>query len=161
MEQRVVAGFRRGHADRAFATVVVVRADVAGFRFAEVRQAVEVRPVFQAWQFRPAVVVHGVAADVAHAVDQRRTTQALAATAFHTTAVHVWLGIGFVGPVVATALQWECQRRRHLRAEVETVVRAARFEQQDGDACVFSQTGRQGVTGRAGTDDDVIEYLGH
>ncbi|MNQ61744.1 hypothetical protein D3C85_760650 [compost metagenome] len=161
VEQRVVAGFRRGHADRAFATVVVVRADVAGFRFAEVRQAVEVRPVFQAWQFRPAVVVHGVAADVAHAVDQRGATQALAATAFHATAVHVWLSIGFVGPVVATALQRERQSGRHLRAEVETVVRAARFEQQDGDAGVFGQTGRQGVTGRAGTDDDVVEFLGH
>jgi hypothetical protein len=51
VEQRVVAGFRRGHADRAVAAVVVVGADVAGFGFAEIRQAVEVGPVFQAWQF--------------------------------------------------------------------------------------------------------------
>ncbi|MCY1455645.1 hypothetical protein D9M71_727910 [compost metagenome] len=141
--------------------MVVVRADVAGFRFTEIRQAVQVRPVLKAWQFCPAVVVHGVAADVAHAVDQRGTAQALAATALHATTVHVWLWIGFVGPVVATALQRERQGGRHLCAEIGTVVRAACFEQQDGDACVFGQTGRQGVTGRAGTDDDVVEFLGH
>lgn len=40
VEQWVVASFRRGHADRAFAAVVVVRADIAGFGLAEVRQAV-------------------------------------------------------------------------------------------------------------------------
>ena len=161
VEQRVVARLWRGHADRAVATVVVVRADVAGFRFTEVRQAVEVRPVFQTWQFRPAVVVHRVATDVAHAVDQRGAAEAFAATALHPTTVHVWLRIGFVRPVVATTLQRERQRGRHLRAEVKTVVRAACFEQQNGDAFVFSQTGRQGVTGRAGTNDDVIEFLGH
>lgn len=161
VEQRVVAGFWRGHADRTFATVIVVRADVAGFSLAEIRQAVQVVPVFKTWQFGPVVVVHRVAADVAHAVDQRRTTQALAATAFHPATVHVWLWIGFVAPVVATTLQRERQSGRHLRAEVCTVVWTACFEQQDGDAFVFSQTGRQGVTGRAGTDDDVIEFLGH
>src|SRR5471030_1298157 len=93
VEQRVVAGFWRGHADRAFAAVVVVRADVAGFGLAEIRQAVQIAPVFQPRVFRPAVVVHGVTTDVAHAVDQGRTTQALATTAFHTAAVHVRLGI--------------------------------------------------------------------
>ena len=161
VEQHVVPGFGRGHADRTIATVVVVGADIAGFGFAEVRQAVQVRPVFEARVFRPAVVVHRVTADVAHAVDQGRTAQALAAATFHATVIHVWLWIGLERPVVATPLQRECQRRRHLRAEVETVVRAACFKQQHGDALVFSQTGRQGVTGRAGTNDDVIEFLGH
>ncbi|MOA13089.1 hypothetical protein D3C78_1331210 [compost metagenome] len=161
MEQRVIASLWRGNADRAFATVVVVRADVAGFGFTEVRQAVQVGPVFQAWQFCPAVEVHGVTADVAHAVDQRRATQALAATAFHPAAVHVRLRVGLVGPVVAAALQREGQGGRHLGTEVEAVVGATGFQQQYGDAGVFGQAGRQGVTGRAGTDDDVIEFLGH
>lgn len=40
VEQRVVASLGRGHSYRAFATVVVVRADVAGFGLAEVWQAV-------------------------------------------------------------------------------------------------------------------------
>ena len=161
VEQRVVARFRRGHADRAVATVPIVGADVAGFGFAEIRQAVQVGPVFQARQLRPVVVVHGVAADVAHAVDQGRTTQALAAPAFHPAAVHVWLWIGFVGPVVAAALQRESQGGWHLGAEVEAVVRATGLQQQNSDAFVFGQTGRQGVTGRAGTHNDVIVFLGH
>ncbi len=160
-EQRVVAGLGRGHADRAIATVEVVGTDVTGFGFFEVRQAVGVRPVFEAGQLGPAVVVHGVAADIAHAVDQRRPTQALAAPAFHATVVHVWLGIGLVSPVVATALQWKGQGGRHLGTKIQAVVRAAGFEQQYGDASVFGQARGQGVTGRAGTNDDVIEFLGH
>ncbi len=77
MEQRVVAGLRRGHADRAVAAMVVVGTDVPGFRLAEVRQAVEVAPVLEARLLGPAVEVQGVAADVAHAVDQRGAAQAL------------------------------------------------------------------------------------
>jgi len=161
VEQRVVTGLWRGHADRAFAAVIVVRADVAGFGFAEVREAVEVGPVFQAWQFRPAVEVHGVATDVAHAVDQRRATQALATATFHAAAVHVRLRVGLVGPVVAAALQREGQGGGHLGAEVEAVVGATGFQQQYGDAGVLGQASRQGVTGGACSDDDVIEFLGH
>lgn len=161
VEQRVVARFWRGHTDRAIAAVPIVRADVAGFGLAEIRQAVQVGPVFQAWQFCPAVVVHRVATDVAHAADQGRATQALAATTFHAAAVHVWLWIGLVGPVVATALQWEGQGGWHLGAEVEAVVGATGFQQQDCDAFVFGQTGRQGVTGGAGTHNDVVVFLGH
>ncbi|MNH15208.1 hypothetical protein D3C79_748170 [compost metagenome] len=140
--------------------MVVVGADVAGFRLAEIRQAVQVGPVFQAWQFGPAVEIHGVAADVAHAVDQRRATQALAAATFHAAAVHVRLRVGLVGPVVAAALQREGQRGWHLGAEVHAVVRATGLEQQDSYAFVFGQAGRQGVTGRAGTDDDVVIFHG-
>ncbi len=71
VEQRIVARLGRGHADRTFTTVVIIRADVAGFGLAEVRQAIEVAPVFETWLLGPAVVVHRVAADIAHAVDQR------------------------------------------------------------------------------------------
>lgn len=42
VEQFVVAGFRRGDAHRALAAVVIVRADIARFRLAEIRQAVQV-----------------------------------------------------------------------------------------------------------------------
>ena len=79
----------------------------------------------------------------------------------HATAVHVRFWIGLVSPVVATALQRERQGGGHLGAEVETVIRAAGFQQQDGDAFVFGQTGRQGVTGGAGTHNDVVVFLGH
>lgn len=60
MEQWVVAGLRRGHADRAVAAMVVVGADVPGFRLAEVRQAVEVAPVLEARLLGPAVEVRAL-----------------------------------------------------------------------------------------------------
>jgi hypothetical protein len=47
LEQRIIARLWRGDAHRAVAAVVVVGADIAGFRFAVVGQAVEVAPVLQ------------------------------------------------------------------------------------------------------------------
>ena len=157
--QRVVVVLRRGHADRAVAAVIFVGADVAAFRLPEIGQAVAVGPVVKAGLARPVVVIQRVAADIAHAVDQRGAAKPLAAPAFHAAVVHVRLGIGQEGPVVAPALQREGQGGRHLGAEVEAVVRAAGFQQQDADAFVFGQPGGQDVAGRTGTDDDVVELL--
>ncbi len=160
MEQLVVVGLGCGHADRAIAAVVVVGADVARLGLAEVRQAVEVGPVLQPRCLGPVVVVQGVAADVAHAVDQRGTTQALAAAAVHAAVVHVRFGIGLVGPVVARALQRIRQRRRHLGAEIQPIVRAAGFQQQHADVGVLGQARGEHVTRRAGADDDVVIFHG-
>ena len=71
MEQWVVIVLWRGDAYRAVAAVVVVGADITGFRLAVIGQAVEVTPVFEAWLLRPVVEIHRVAANVAHAVNQR------------------------------------------------------------------------------------------
>ncbi|MNS75696.1 hypothetical protein D3C72_1092230 [compost metagenome] len=155
-EQFVVAGLGRGDAQRAVTAVVVIGADVAGFGLAEIRQAVQVGPVFQARHAGPVVVVHRVAADVAHAVDQRRTAQALATTAIHPAVVHEGLGIGLVRPVVALALQREGQCGGHLGTEVEPVVRATGFQQQHADIGIFGEAGGQHVAGRTGADDDVV-----
>ncbi len=158
VEQLVVVGLRRGHADRADTAVVVVGADVARLGLAEVRQAVEVGPVLQPRCLGPVVVVQGVAADVAHAVDQRGTTQALAAAAVHAAIVHVRFGIGLVGPVVARALQRIRQRGRHLGAEIQPIVRAAGFQQQYADLGVLGQARGQHITGRTRADDDVVVF---
>jgi len=69
-KQRVVARFAGGDADRAFAAMVVVRADIACFRLAVVRQAVEIGPALQPRLLRPVIKIHRVAAHIAHAVDQ-------------------------------------------------------------------------------------------
>ena len=161
MEQRVVAGLGCAHRHRAAVAVVVVGADVAGFRLAEVGQAVEVAPVFQAGLPGPVIEVQGVAADVAHAVDQRGTAQALAASAFHAAVVHVRLRVGLVGPVVAPALQRVGEGGGHLGAEVQAMVRAAGFQQQHADLGVLGQARGQHVTGRTGADDDVVEFHGN
>jgi hypothetical protein len=141
--------------------VVIVGTDVAGFRLAEVGQHVVVAPVFQAIEAGPLVEVHRVAADVAHAIDQRGAPQALAAAALHAPVVHVRFRFGFIRPVVAAALQRVRQRGRHLGAEVQPVVRAAGFQQQYADAGVFSESRGQRVAGRTGADDDVVVFALH
>ncbi|CCK06833.1 protein of unknown function DUF140 [Cronobacter sakazakii 696] len=103
-EQRVVAWLAGGDADRSVAAVVVVRADIARFRFTVIGQAVEIGPALKARLLRPIVEVHRVAAHIAHAVNQRRATEALAAPALHAAIIHVRLRLGFIGPVIAFAL---------------------------------------------------------
>ena len=159
VEQGVVAVLRRGHAQGAAVAVVVIGADVAGLGLAEIRQAVMVGPILQPGPAGPAVIVHRVAADVAHAVDQRGAAQPLAAPALHAPVAHVRLGFGLVGPVVAPPLQREGQRRRHLGAEVEPVVRAAGLEQQHLHVGVLGQARGEHVAGRTGADDDVVVFL--
>src|SRR5690606_33790832 len=48
----------------------------------------------------------------------------------------------------------------HLGAEVQAMVRAAGLQQQHADGRVLGQTGGQHVAGRAGADDDVVEFHG-
>ncbi|CCJ88366.1 protein of unknown function DUF140 [Cronobacter turicensis 564] len=103
-EQRIVARFAGGDADRAVAAVVVVRADIARLGFTVVGQAVEVCPALKAGLLRPVVEIHRVAAHVAHAVNQRRAAKALAAPALHAAVVHIRLRLGFIGPVITFAL---------------------------------------------------------
>ncbi len=157
LKQRVHARFGGGDAHRAVAAVVVVRTHVAGFSLTVVGQAVEVAPVLQTRLFRPVVQIHRVAAHVAHAVDERRPAQPFTASAFHAAVIHIGLWLGFVRPVVALALQRECQCGRHLGAEVKAVIRAARFKQQNGGIRIFSQSCCQNVAGRAGTNNDVVK----
>lgn len=137
MEQRIVVLLRRGDAHRAVAAVIIVGTDIAGFRFTIVGQTVEVAPVLQSRRGGPVIEVHGVAADIAHAVNERRSAQPFTASALHTAMVHMRFWLGLVGPVIAFALQRESQRGRHLGAEVKTVIRAARFQQQDGSVGIF------------------------
>lgn len=104
MEQRIIILLRRGDAHRAIAAVIVIRADVAGFRFTVVGQAVEIAPALQAWRGGPVVEVHCITADVAHAVNQRRAAETFATAALHAAVIHIRLRFGLVGPVIASAL---------------------------------------------------------
>ena len=104
MEQRIIILLRRGDAHRAIAAVVVVGADIAGFRFAVVGQTVKIAPLLKPRRGGPVVEVHCITADVAHAVNQRRAAEPLAATALHAPVIHMRFGFGLVGPVIASAL---------------------------------------------------------
>ena len=158
MVELVVALLGRGDRHRAVAAMVVIRADIARLALAEVGQALTIVPVGQDGVLGPVVVIQRIAADVAHAVDQRGAAQALAAATFHATVVHVRLGIGLEVPVVALTLQRVRQRGGHLGAEVEAVVAATGFQQQHTDIGVFAQAGGQHVAGAAGADDDVVVF---
>ena len=160
LEQRADVGLRRGDVQRALAAVPVVGALVAGLGLAEIGQAVGVAPALQAGLLRPALVVHRVAADVDHAVDQRRAAQALAAALRHAPPAHVRLGLGDVGPVVGGALQRVGQRGGHLRAPVEPPVGAAGLQQQHRHVGILGQPRGQHAAGRASADDDVVELVG-
>ena len=104
MEQRIIILFRRSDAHRTIAAVIVVGADIAGFRFPVIGQAVEVAPVFQSRRGCPVIKVHGVAADVAHAVNQRGAAEPFTASALHAAVVHIGFRFGLIGPVIAFAL---------------------------------------------------------
>ncbi|MCY1228678.1 hypothetical protein D9M72_410080 [compost metagenome] len=158
-EQRADIGLGRGHVQRAVAAMVVVGALVVGLGLAEVGQAVGVAPVLQRLVLCPAVVVHGVAADIDHAIDQRRTAQPLAAALRHAAVVHMRLGLGHIGPVISRALQRIRQRRRHLGAPVQAPVRAPSFQQQHRDIGILGQPRGQHAAGRARADDDVVVLM--
>ncbi len=157
LEERIIARLRRGDAHRAIAAVIVVGPDIAGFRFPVVGQAVEIAPVFQSRGGGPVIEVQSVAANVAHAVNQRGAAEPFAAPALHAAVVHIGLRFGLVGPVVAFALQRVSQRGGHLGAEIEPVVRAAGLQQQDGGVWIFSQSCRQNVAGGSGANNDVVK----
>ena len=70
MEQQAVVLLGRGDLQRASIAVPVVGALVVRFRLAEVRQAIRIRPIVELEIARPALVVHRVAADETHAVDE-------------------------------------------------------------------------------------------
>ena len=103
-KQRIDAGFGGGDAHRAIATVVVVLAHIASLGLAVVGQAVEITPVLQTGFLRPVIEIQRIATDVAHAVDQRRSTQTFTASALHAAVIHKRFRFRFIGPVVAFTL---------------------------------------------------------
>ena len=113
--------------------------------------------MFQSRGGGPVIEVQSVAANVAHAVNQRGAAEPFTTPALHAAVVHIGLRFGLVGPVVAFALQRVSQRGGHLGAEVEPVVRAAGLQQQDGGGWIFSQSCRQNVAGGAGANNDVVK----
>lgn len=61
--------------------------------------------------------------------------------------------------IVAPSLQRIREHCRHLGAEVEAIVRTARFEQQHGDIRVLRQARREHVARRSRTNDDIVVFV--
>ncbi len=104
---------------------------------------------------RPLVVVLGLAADVDEAVYGARTAQRLAAGPVDLPAIHVRLGLGLEAPVHVRIEH----RLRVPDGDVDprVAIRRSRLEEQDRMAPVGAQPVGEHATGRAGTDDDVVE----
>ena len=162
----LLAGFNEGVVERVFAgagghmqgpTVAPVVVPALGpcFGLAEVGQAVGIRPVLQSGVRRPALVVHGVAADVDHAVDRGRAAQHPPARAVHGAVVHEGLGLGVVVPVVLVVGQRVGKGRWHV--DEDAFVAGAGFEQQHRHLGVLGQAVGQHTAGRTGAHDDVVK----
>ena len=161
LEQRI-GGLRLGDGERAVASVVGVRSGVAGLRLPEIRQTVPVRPVREARDPGPLVVVEGVSADVDHAVDGRRAAEGLAARAVHPSPVHPRLRIGDVGPVVRGAVLGIRERGRHPDPPLPPRHRPPRLDDEHPHVRVLGEPAREHAPGGAGPDDDVVvAALGH
>ena len=155
LEQRV-DGLRPGDGKRTVAAVVGIRSGVAGLRLAEVRQAVPVRPLLQAGDPGPLVVVERISADVHHAVDGGRAAEHLPARAVHAPPVHPRLRIGDVGPVVGGAVLRIGERGRHPNAPLPPRHGASRLDEQDPRFRVLGEPAGEHAPGGAGPDDDVV-----
>ena len=164
------AGFRRGddegfrqrigvppvrHRQRAAGAVIFVGAALLVLGLLEIGQHVLIAPAGIA-ALAPAIVILVLAADVQQAVDRTRSAQHLAARLKHLPAVQARLGLGLVHPVDGLFLEQLAVAERHVDPEVG-VLRAG-FEQQHRMLAVRAETIGEHASGRARTDDDVIEF---
>ena len=141
--------------ERAAGAVELVRAAHVVLGAREVGQDVLVVPALGAVG-GPPVVVGAVAAHVDHRVDRTAATEDLAAGEEGPAAVDPRLGLGVVVPV-ERALEEAGEGCRDV--DLVHRVRGAALDEGDRDLGVLAQPGGQGATGRAGTDDDVVEQV--
>ena len=154
VEQRIV-GLAGGDVQRPVAAAIFIRTLGPGLRLAKIGQYIGIGPMRQRRVLGPAVVVVGVAPDVDHGVQRRRAAQHPAARPVHGPAVHVLLRLCVVEPVVAVVGEVVGQRRRHM--DLPGPVLRPRLQQQHPDIRVGRQPVGQHASGRAGTDNHVIE----
>ena len=107
----------------------------------------------------PGLEVHGVAADVHHAVDGRGAAEQPPARAGDAPPVEVGLRLGAVVPVGPLDVHRHGERARH--ADQRRPVVAAALDQQDGRGPVLGEAVGHDAAGGAGPDDDVVEGGGH
>ena len=140
-----------GAAQRALAVRAVLE-------LPEVRQHVAPAPARIAERF-PSVVVLGLAAHEDHGVDRARAAEELAARPVAGPSGERGLGLGAVHPVDARLEEALAVADRHLHPE--TLVAAARFEQQHAVASARGQPVGEHAARGARAHDDVIECVQH
>ncbi|VTR66341.1 conserved hypothetical protein [Desulfosarcina cetonica] len=155
IEQGIVAA-GRGQIKGACRARVGIGADHAALDAFEIGQAVGVGPVGQAVFLGPFLVIHGVAANVDHAVNAAGSAQHLAPGLVDPAVMHEGFGIGLVPPVIGTAGERVSQGRGHVDAKIEAMVRSAGFQHQYAVPGMGAQPVGQNGSGRTAADDNKI-----
>jgi hypothetical protein len=142
---------------RAANPVKIIRAAMLVFGFLEIGQHVVKAPAMVA-VLTPAVVVLVLTADIEQAVDRTRSAQHLAARLKHASPVQSRLRLGLVHPVDGLLLEQPAISERHVNPKVG--IPWAGLEQQHRISSIRAQAIGKHASGRAGTDDDVVEFGG-
>ena len=115
-----------------------------------------IRPVREAGDPGPLVVVERIAADVDHAVDRGRAAERLAPRAVHAPAVHARLRLGDVGPVPGGAVLRIRERGRHPDAPLPPRHRPTGLDEKHAHVRVLGEPAREYAPRGAGPDDNVV-----
>ena len=143
------------HRQRAAGAVIFVGAALLVLGLLEVGQHVVITPAGIA-ALAPAIVILVLAAHIQQAVDRARSAQHLAARLKHLAAVQPRLRLGLVHPVDGFFLEQLAVAERHMDPDVG-VLRAG-LKQQHRMLAVGAQTIGEHAAGRAGADDDIVEF---
>ena len=82
--------------------------------FVEVGQHMLEVPVGHPWELAPFFIIHRVSALENHAIDGAGTTKNLAACVVDAAAIHLWLRLGLVFPIVKFVSNREGERGGHV-----------------------------------------------
>ena len=140
---------------RPAGAVIFVGAALLVFGLLEIGQHVVITPAGIA-ALAPAVVILMLAAHIEQAVDRARSAEHLAARLEHLAAVQPRLRLGLVHPVDGFFLEQLAVAERHMDPEIG-VLRSG-LQQQHRMLAVRAQAIGEHAAGRAGADDDVIEF---
>jgi hypothetical protein len=97
-----------------------------------------------------------LAAHIQQSVDRARAAQHLSTRLEHLAAVQARLRFGLVHPVDGFFLEQFCVAERDVNPDIGVL--RSRLEQQHGVLAVGAQAIGKHAAGRAGTDDDVVEF---
>ncbi len=145
------------HRQRTAAAVIIIGAALLVLRLLEIGQHVVITPADIA-ALAPAVVILVLAAHVKQAVDRARSAQHFSARLEHLASAEARLRLGLVHPVDGFFLEQLAVADRHVNPDVG-VLRAG-FQQQHRMLAVGGEPVGEHAAGRAGADDDVIEFGG-
>ena len=155
-------GFRQGivvppigHRQRSVAAVVFVRSALLALGLLEIGQHVVIAPAGIA-ALTPAIVILVLAPHIEQAVDRARTAEHFSARLEHLPAVQSRFRLGLVHPVDGFFLEQFSVAERHVDPEIG-ILRSG-LQQQHGMLAVGAQAIGEHASGRAGADDDIVEF---